>query len=341
MMANFTITGEVVTKAARDLMLSDDPGRAWRLITDCLIGYNVESIAPRILAGEVNLAGDSKVGVRLEDADPDEAADYAAQLRYIYAGRVRLGGRWYRPRGIVVAFGPDDAKAAGPSGGRASLVAWSRRRAEFYAGPGERVKVVKKVAGELDDRHVVFEPCGEPPQWLTPITRVQDAVDESLAAGRALERLGAFLPESPRAQAHRIILDEYLDDGKASELKELAEEAEIALHAETLIKIAAEVRARAADNFFPLELLDGRVIQVPRAPFVHWALSRLPDIRLELLPPWTPVSPSGIKMQCDDPFHTDWVLGAGLTIEEGYDRNVTDPAWEKASELQFEEVDRA
>jgi hypothetical protein len=102
--------------------------------------------------------------------------------------------------------------------------------------------------------------------------------------------------------------------------------------------IGERVREQAGQDVFDLHLLDGRVVAVPRAPFMHWALARHPSTGS--LPSWTTVSPSGLKMMNDDPFHTDWVLGAGLTIQEGYDENVTRPAWAQVAELQFAEVDR-
>ncbi len=121
-------------------------------------------------------------------------------------------------------------------------------------------------------------------------------------------------------------------------LRELAYAEEDAQRALEFTRIATQVREQAGENVFPLTLLDGRVVQVPRAPFMHWALSRVPDLQ-PTLPAWEPVSPSGVKLQNDDPCHTDWVLGAGLSIEESYTDNVSKPAWTVAADMQFDAVD--
>lgn len=348
-MAHFIITGESVTRAARDLMLSDDPGKAWRLIADHLIGEGVEQVTRRLLAGEINLVGDSSSGIGIEDADPNDVSDYIESVRYIYAGRVRLQGQWYRPYGVVVALGPDDARHAGSDAGSAPSAlnsrayhAWSRRRAEFYASDDCRVECIDKVdGGDLDGRYVVFEPCSEPPQWLRPSKNEQEAVSEYIAVGRSLEILGADRYESPSLEASRIIDFKKIKGKEADDFLDLAEAAEDEIREAELGRIADQVRRQAGADLFAMTLLDGRVVQVPRAPFVHWALSRLPAESRPALPVWSPVSPSGLKMYNDDPYHSDWILGAGLSLAESYEKNVTSPAWEMAGEMQIEEVDRA
>ena len=57
------------------------------------------------------------------------------------------------------------------------------------------------------------------------------------------------------------------------------------------------------------------------------------------MPSWDCVSPTGIKMNMDDPYHTDWVLGAGLDIDESYSENVSGPAWSIAFDMQIKRVD--
>lgn len=41
-------------------------------------------------------------------------------------------------------------------------------------------------------------------------------------------------------------------------------------------------------------------------------------------------------MELDNPDHTDWILGAGLTFEEAYSDVVSEPAWDAAYRLQEE-----
>jgi hypothetical protein len=52
------------------------------------------------------------------------------------------------------------------------------------------------------------------------------------------------------------------------------------------------------------------ILRVPRAPFELWAVARSNGDHL--VSPWTPVSPPGLKVAGDDPYHSDWMIGAGL-----------------------------
>ncbi len=51
-------------------------------------------------------------------------------------------------------------------------------------------------------------------------------------------------------------------------------------------------------------------LRVPRGAFEHWSVWRAGGEHLAA--PWSRVSPTGIKQGADDPYHTDWMLGAGL-----------------------------
>ena len=154
-----------------------------------------------------------------------------------------------------------------------------------------------------------------------------------------LEKLGPNEDVRPSIEASRMVRDGAVDTGEADELHELAEAAEDERYAAQLLQIGTAVRERAGGDVFVMTLLDGRSVQIPRAPFTRWALSRVPGIDLGRLPTWDPISPSGIKMCNDDRCHTDWVLGAGLSIEDSYTDNVSRPAWAAAAEMQFAEVD--
>jgi hypothetical protein len=340
-MAYFTITAEVVMDSARGLMLSEDPGRAYRFLRDNLIGAGDDTVI-KILSGEIDLIGDSHIGIDVKPADPDDVKGYLENIRYVYAGRVRLRGLWFRPCAFIGSLGQVDAKAAFEDGymrDTADLAAWNRARAKYYTNDGEIVEIGEHASVK---RWIVLEPCGEPPHWWAPLPDVQAAIVDSIAAGRSLEERGADV--RPVVEVDQIIKDFGIAGKKAAKLRRLALDADNEISDAKrdleLQKIAKQVRDQAGDNTFVLTLKDGREVQVPLAPFTHWALHRLPDIRKEALPEWTCVAPSGVKMELDNPYHTDWVLGAGLTIKEGYSDNVSYPAWDKAAELQIAEVDR-
>lgn len=62
----------------------------------------------------------------------------------------------------------------------------------------------------------------------------------------------------------------------------------------------------------PEEAKRGKSIMVPRGAFEMWAVARSGGGHLAT--PWHTVSPPGMKMMNDDPFHTDWMIGAGLPL---------------------------
>lgn len=312
--AFFVVTGEALTEIARDLLLSEEPGRAYRVLADGLRGEGAIEAALKVLAGTHELAGDSAVGLELVEArDSEELRSFRKTFRYIYAGRYRDGRCWRRPVAWVAGYGPEDGQWATQQLGdcpsdlsesRAGLQRWWMTRARYYCRPGE-----EPVHLEMEEHGRVFvvtEPCGELPHWMRPNLTAQDALVDALAAERRLEKR---MPPQLRAAEDR--------DAKRQKL---------------LASIGARVRKKAGKDVFSLVLADGRVLTVPRAPFARWALARTPQ--RDSAPPWEPVSPVGLKLDLDDPNHTDWVLGAGLTLEEAYSNVVNEAAWNAAFDLQ-------
>ena len=77
--------------------------------------------------------------------------------------------------------------------------------------------------------------------------------------------------------------------------------------------IRRKVLKQAAGDMMDLHTADGRkVATVPRAPFTVWALNR--TSLKHLAPPWKTVAPPGLKLQMDEPAHTDWFFGATIYI---------------------------
>ena len=111
---HFTVTGQYLTDVARQLMLSDEPGKAYRIIANSLVGDDSTSgIALAILRGTHNLTGDSTNGIYMVEAEDDEELrSYHESVSYIYAGRHRYYGVWRRPLARVTTFGQTDANYA-------------------------------------------------------------------------------------------------------------------------------------------------------------------------------------------------------------------------------------
>lgn len=99
-----------------------------------------------------------------------------------------------------------------------------------------------------------------------------------------------------------------------------------------LFRVRIDKQARTNGGYMALSVAypDGvRDLQVPAAPFLHWAKRTRQGNVGDTLPEWERVCPHGLKMQNDDPMHSDWWVGAGLPIDEAYDRKhpVTEAAW--------------
>lgn len=71
----------------------------------------------------------------------------------------------------------------------------------------------------------------------------------------------------------------------------------------------SQIIEQAGDRWMEMEFM-GKTLRIPRAPFEQWCLWRGDGAHLAL--PWKKVSVPGVKMFGDDPYHTDFLLGAGL-----------------------------
>lgn len=197
--AHFRIDGADLTRIARDVFLSDQPAKAWRLLKEGLGGGDCGSLATELLDGRKRLVGDER-GMEFAEETLAEGAQHMKAARFVYAGRAKLAGQWLRPRAEVLDFGPHDI--GGPwhpvpgavkrrdSINREMLGAW---RVGFYAGHGERVEEVRRTDGGGDRLHgghdyTIFEPCGEPPFWWREPRDPSEALAQFFAVGRHLEQ---------------------------------------------------------------------------------------------------------------------------------------------------------
>lgn len=78
-------------------------------------------------------------------------------------------------------------------------------------------------------------------------------------------------------------------------------------------------------GFINLKNKNGELLaKAPYLPFAHWALR--PINERKSLPSYISQSPVGLKMQNDDPFHSDWMIAAGLDLDTDYDGDVQNVA---------------
>lgn len=91
-------------------------------------------------------------------------------------------------------------------------------------------------------------------------------------------------------------------------------------------------------GFTTLTAEDGEEVSVPTLPLTIWALDRVSECEKakEL---YKPVSSIGMKTRNDDPYHTDWAIGAGLSLEYREVRKFEDAAYKWGFQRQVECLD--
>ncbi|APU88935.1 hypothetical protein Rctr197k_130 [Virus Rctr197k] len=344
--AHMVIEGEGLVQIARDLLLSEKPAQAWRLLAQGLIGEaNTGALAEAILDGKKTLIGDSATGIKAADEDPNAVVDYLKTVRYIYGGRIQLDRVWHRPKAYVSMYGPEDI--AGdfeiPVLADFSVVRhFNIKRTSYYARRGEIVVEVLKHPDHptnIRGRLLLFEPCGELPHWWHPPSTPGDAVRDFLAAGRTLEERHCEIQTPKPARLTKTKPARLTKTQRAREQAEdnAREAAYEAKREAKLEEMRAKIVEQAGGDWFNLAYeADGEIpagsVRVPRAPFICWALAGT-DLRT-LAPEWETVSPIGMKLMLDNPYHTDWMIGAGLELEAYHSHPAQTAAAQKMFELQ-------
>lgn len=335
---HFSITGEALTRFVRDLMLDQRPAHAWRCLTDGIDGMSEKQVRS-ILSGTHRFESVER-GMFLVADSSEAAVEYVKSLRYIYAGRVRLHGRWWRPRAKVTSFGPEDVRA--PKQGRVHRNL-DMRRVEHYAGPDELAfNIVTDLAmasnrcsyekcGMCDgygEESFIFEPCGEPPHWWEENKSVDEALKDCLASGRKLDETGWMQTYADTYKSKLQGLDIKCKPVDPEWAKKAQREAEALIERDRIAREKAEfdtvvvnlrrqIREQAGDDLVDLGYdVFGDEVRAPRAALVNWALRG--TALSHLAPPWKPCASAGLKMGQDDPFHTDWWVGAGFEPEDAY-----------------------
>lgn len=320
----FRLSGEALTEHARQLVLSEKAAAAYRILAEGLAGVTSDAVVS-VLRGTHKFVGEVETGYETVPEDPADVEDYRADYAQVYAGRTRFRERWYRPCAYVGSVGPEG---------------FPRRQTKV----SDYVLANEYTTAHREHLAVVWEPAGEAPFW-EPVKDPARALAEWLAAGNELEERGYsvdggqrtdYCYEDPQPPPPQPLREEAPrpDPAEREAVERAAHEAEIA-------RIRAAVVAAAGDDW--LELREqgadpddqGSVVaRVPAVPFKCWALGR--TVMRDLMPAWTPVSPSGMKMYGDDPYHSDWWHGAGFTDENPYEGPVYEAAFREMFRIQKE-----
>ncbi|AXQ68438.1 hypothetical protein HOT99_gp179 [Caulobacter phage CcrBL10] len=215
--------------------------------------------------------------------------------------------------------------------------AWTLRNPNYIAPA--TASLTEAVAGANKVSAVkAIEAVGGPMDEVGAMNRlIKDQVDEGMTISAAIDiararmALMGGMAEDPE-QRLRAINDAYAAKYERAEGRSVEE-------------YRKAILAQAGDDFFDLAYtdVDGKdvVLKVPTAPFEQWALWRTAGSHLAK--PWKRVTYTGFKMFGDDPYHTDWVLGAGLNPEDWPIVESDNPplhkaAWDKRFQLAEEKL---
>jgi hypothetical protein len=205
---------------------------------------------------------------------------------------------------------------------------------------------------------VFYAPCDAPPPWMLPEALRRSPFEAFMEAlkvrritvrewdARAYEPLESQLPEyveteeppqeKPRNEPWPIW------DGKALPAKrfhfqmpdvQTAMDMLRQVRSEERIEHAREQIQKQADDTGWMEFPWGdRQLRVPKGAFECWALRR--TLYAEDATFWKVLSGESWKQLGDDPYHTDWMLGAGLDLEQWDDTSLRDAAYAAMGEVQ-------
>ena len=216
---HFSISGADFTRLARERLLEDNPGSAFR-IASCLIGDDggEADAALGILQGTKKLVGNERK-MNLVDEKAAVTQKHREKVEWLYAGRIRINDRWYRPIAQVTSFGIKDLvndrriEVRRTENWLQSAVQGFINRQWHYCYPSEIAPLADQ---PIEDADVIFESCGELPHWMTPPRDAQAAIEQWRAAGRQLEERGHAL-WYPRYKSG------YFADDAVATLDEMAE----------------------------------------------------------------------------------------------------------------------
>jgi phosphohistidine swiveling domain-containing protein len=360
-MTCFKIDGEWLTEHSRNLVLEGRVDHAFKTLTDGLDGFGYDH-AVALLRGDTKL-----VGVNDLELEDDDATEYKSKLKWMYGGVfVTSSGKHFRPYAVVTSWGAKDiVDNASPIPNRygseitnpqfKSARASFLRDGRFYADDPQNdiVRHVNIRTGQMSKERNL--PLGEGEAVLCRqvdnfpymlmnncgMDAVNAAIQELFVVGRTLDERGACDDDPPPSVKTTLFdAESSLKAARNDEVRRANVAAVLeSMNNKTVEEYRKIILEQAAGDLFDLTFEnragESVTVSIPRAPFENWALWRTNATKLAK--PWNKVSRSGMKMQGDDPYHTDWMIGAGLDLNAMHDEeNFASVAYEAMWNLQSE-----
>lgn len=354
---NFSIDGKWLADFSRTRVEEGDYQHALRIL-DCLEGMGMDDKIS-ILKGQKDLAGVNSI--ELVDAPAELTSSVEKFYQYKYGSLLRFENRYYEPYMIINSWCsedlPENEKFHAPFAhkltnsfesslydkmdsifGGNKLGGYPHSRSLHYADNPQddlaftfKLQDYKDLKATLDDGVVLFKEVKEQmPFWVDSYIKKhpKDCIYSAIQNGRYLSRSGAeYVYEIKGTNSPLKIDNPYISGERFTRLDTEADEEHAMLDLKKKIIAYADNDKEFGWKTFQDE--DGNVLKVPGRAFMHFALNRCSmtsigkgfnDTEVEL-PPYTPISKSGLKMGGDDPYHTDCWLGAGLELKGAYDHD--------------------
>lgn len=351
----FRVSGEWLTDFSRQRVIEGDWDHAYRVL-DSLEGMTLD-YATKILKGDASLTGDSsdEDGIGLST---EEDTKWKKELQWHFGHVWKAGKDYYQPYAIVTSWGKEDLNASkdmvltnhsssrplrNGTFGITNMEAGCRTL--YYADdPKDDVvahvklpydyypEVARTREGEVD---ILLRRVNNFPHLILQAHSSADAAVKSfLESGRVLEERGWFQSHYDRAELAstdpEIVYDQHIEKEEpvVEETKTAKFFKDIShlmpdYDEEIRLDLFKKITEQAAGDYITLVVPDDsyepgpdKEYSIPRAPFENWCLWRTDGAHLAK--PWIKVSPRGLKMMGDDPYHTDFLIGAGLAPNSMY-----------------------
>lgn len=326
---SFTITGDFLTSMSRNWVLEERWDDSVKWLKDSLEGIRYDDIVD-ILSGKFRLTGNSKIGIDLEEEEAIVKAKYEKGCKFLYEGIYKESEKYYRPYAVVTDYGQADLfKGEADYWNRGKRIIKGREK--FYMRSIKDISFILKYRDK--NYNILWELVDKPPFWLTTHQEPQKALDEYLEHHHNLEVTGYstwYPPENTSNKSKSNVPKKVSvkTTFKKEILKEKASEEKI--FEEKIKEIKEQVLEHSTSS---LDLkVDDVIYKVPKEPFICWALLRTSGAYLA--PKWHPFSPSGLKMYGDDSYHTDWLIGAGISLDDYPNKALDDAAYDLLYDIQ-------
>jgi phosphohistidine swiveling domain-containing protein len=308
---NFSIEGEFLTNHFRNLCLEGNWNKAINQLKESLIGIDLDTVIS-ILSGKNKLVGVNDLSLE-EDINSSE---YMNELSSFYRKFYFTNGRWYKFYATINTI----------------------KKGQEYIYERGNIYVPGYDHGEfIEDIFCIFEETNEnPPFWLEGDLRDKKSFSLDFVTSYGVFESELDFYDSERDLVRSIIqlhsengllcsygeIDFFMEEDFISE--EIYQRSRISRkiknkkEQEYIQSLRDKIVAQAEKKggFMTVIGESGTQYKIAKNPFLVWAKNHYPQLNLDI--DWDLVSPSGLKMRSDNPYHTDFVLSSSIDIEEAY-----------------------